>query len=481
MSRVRIFLAEAGVDPTALASGSGGYLLRLPPDAVVDLEQVEEHLQAARAALRADEPARAADLARTATDVARLPFLPGTDAPWVDAVRARLRSLQVQGLQLAAQAGLRTGGATAVAPAEQLIRLEPFNEEGYRLLMAANAAAGNRAAALLTYMKCRAVLGEELGVEPSVQTERTYLQILRQVDNDDEPAQPETRFVPVGTARVAYHVAGDGPVDLAVTGGTFTHVDQVWRDAVPSMFFAHFLSTTRLVFFDPRGAGASDPLPADATAGWVSRERDLRAVLDAVGSDRAVIFAALDGGPLALRFAAQMPRRVSGLVLFNTTARWLESDGYPPGVSAESADALIRRMRQRWGTEHFAAELYPSMRTDIRFLRWYARQQRSMVSPHIAADGLVRLRQIDARPLLTRIRVPTLVLHRRGHIAFPLAQGRYLADHIAGATLVELPGGEGLFGSDSDAVAGEIQRFLRRIGGRDAQVAEPAAAPLPRP
>src|SRR5919202_4616460 len=126
-------------------------------------------------------------------------------------------------------------------------------------------------------------------------------------------------------------------------------------------------------------------------------------------------------------------------------------------------------MRQRWGTEQFAAELYPSLRTDIRFLRWYARQQRSMVSPHMAADGLARLRQIDARPLLTRIRVPTLVIHRREHIAFPLAQGRYLADHIAGATLVELPGGEGLFGSDSDAVAGEIHRFLRRICGPDAQ------------
>jgi pimeloyl-ACP methyl ester carboxylesterase len=119
-------------------------------------------------------------------------------------------------------------------------------------------------------------------------------------------------------------------------------------------------------------------------------------------------------------------------------------------------------MREVWGTERFAAELYPSLRTDGRFLRWYARLQRTMVSPHTAADGLTRLQQIDARPLLPRIHVPTLVVHRRAHIAFPLAQGRYLAGHIAGATLVELPGGEGLFGSDSDTVAGEIHRFLRQ-------------------
>jgi pimeloyl-ACP methyl ester carboxylesterase len=102
-------------------------------------------------------------------------------------------------------------------------------------------------------------------------------------------------------------------------------------------------------------------------------------------------------------------------------------------------------------------------------LRWYARLQRTMVSPHTAADGLSRLQQIDARPLLHRIRVPTLVVHRRAHPAFPLAQGRYLASHIAGATLVELPGGEGLFGSDSETVADEIHRFLRQECGPDPQ------------
>jgi DNA-binding SARP family transcriptional activator len=474
MSRVRVFLADAGVDPTALASGSGGYQLRLPPGAVVDLEQLEEHLLASRVALQADDPARAGHLAALAVEVARRSFLPGVEGPWVDSVRLRVRGLHVQALQLAAQAGLRGDSAAAVAPAQELVGLEPFGEEGYRLLMRAQAAAGNRAAALLTYMRCRSALGDELGVEPSPQTERTYLQILREV-GDDEPAQPETRFVHVGSARVAYHVTGNGPIDLAVTGGTYTHVDQIWRDAVPSMFFAHFLATTRMVFFDPRGAGASDPLPADATAGWASRQQDLRAVLDAVESDRAVILAALDGGPLALRFAAETPERVSGLVLVNTTARWLEADGYPQGLSTQVAQALIRRVREVWGTQRFAAELYPSLRTDNRFLRWYARLQRTMVSPHTAADGLSRLQQIDARPLLPRIHVPTLVLHRRTHPAFPLAQGRYLAGHIAGATLVELPGGEGLFGSDSETVADEIHRFLREECGPAAQGRERVA------
>jgi pimeloyl-ACP methyl ester carboxylesterase len=332
--------------------------------------------------------------------------------------------------------------------------------------MRAQAAAGNRAAALMTYMRCRAVLGEELGVEPSAETERTYLRILRET-GDDEPTQPEAQFVHVGTARVAYHVTGSGHVDLAVTGGTYTHVDQIWRDAATSMFFAHFLTTARLVFFDPKGAGASDPLPAGATEGWTSRGEDLRAVLDAVGSQRAVILAVLDGGPLALRFAAEAPGRVSGLVLFNTTARWVNAEGYPEGLSAETAEGLVLRLREAWGTEGFAAQLYPSMRADVRFVRWYARLQRTMVSPHTAADGLARLQQIDARPLLPHIHTPTLVLHRKAHSFFPLAQGRYLADHIAGARFVELPGGEGLFGSDSDAVADEIHRFLRHVQTSD--------------
>ena len=466
MTQVRLFLADAGVDRSALASASGGYVLRLPAGAVVDLDQLEGLLLSARAALQADDPTLSGDLAAEVMEMARRSFLPGLDGPWLDSVRQRLLGLRMQALKIAAQAGLRADPAAAVAAAEELLLLEPFGEEGYRLLMRAQAAAGNRAAALMTYMRCRAVLGDELGVEPSPETERTYLHILRET-GDDEPTQPEARFVHVGTARVAYHVTGTGPVDVAVTGGTYTHVDQIWRDAAPSMFFAHFLTTARLVFFDPRGAGASDPLPAGATEGWISRKEDLRAVLDAVRSERAVVLAVLDGGPLALRFAAEAPDRIRGLVLFNTTARWVDAEGYPQGVPSEIAQGLVLRLQEAWGTEEFSAELYPSMRADVRFLRWYARMQRTMVSPHTAADGLARLQQIDARPLLPHIHTPTLVLHRKAHSFFPLAQGRYLADHIAGARLVELPGGEGLFGSDSDAVADEIHRFLRHVQTSD--------------
>ena len=470
MTQVRLFLAGAGVDRSALISASGGYSLRLPAGAVVDMEQLEELLLSARAALQADDGTLAGDLAAKVMEMARGSFLPGLDGPWVDSVRQRLLGLRTQALKISAEAGLRADGAAAVAAAEELLLLEPFGEDGHRLLMRAQAAAGNRAAALMTYMRCRAALSDELGVEPSPETEQTYLHILRDA-GDDEPTQPEARFVHVGSARVAYHVAGNGPVDVAVTGGTYTHVDQIWRDAATSMFFAHFLTTARLVFFDPRGAGASDPLPAGATEGWASRGEDLRAVLDAVGSEQAVILAVLDGGPLALRFAAEAPDRVSGLVLFNTTARWVDAEGYPQGISTQTAHGLVRRLREAWGTEEFAAQLYPSMRADVRFLRWYARLQRSMVSPHAAADGLARLQQIDARPLLPHVHTPTLVLHRKAHSFFPLAQGRYLAGHIAGARLVELPGGEGLFGTDSDAVAGEIGRFLRHV-----QTAKAAAA-----
>jgi pimeloyl-ACP methyl ester carboxylesterase len=197
------------------------------------------------------------------------------------------------------------------------------------------------------------------------------------------------------------------------------------------------------------------------------RLEELRCVLDAAQAKRAAVVASLDGGPAALRFAASRPERVSALVLVNTTARWVRAKDYGEGLAPDVADATVARMAASWGTEEFAAHVYPALRADARFLAWYARLQRAMTSPRAAALALRRLQAIDARPALALITAPTLVLHRREHPAFPLAQGRFLAENIRGAKLRVLEGGEGLFGEDSAAIADLIREFVltnSRIG-----------------
>jgi pimeloyl-ACP methyl ester carboxylesterase len=310
-------------------------------------------------------------------------------------------------------------------------------------------------------MACRAALVEELGVEPSPETQQTYLRVLRSAEGEEDLQRSQTHFVEVGGARIAYQTAGAGEVDVVFVAGSFTHVDTIWHDAAPATFFSRFLPSARLVFFDPAGTGASDAVPDEDAAELATRRlEELRRVLAAADARRPALVASLDGAPAALRFAATHPERVGALVLVNTTARWLRTEDYGEGVAPDEAEATVGRVAASWGTEAFAAQVYPALRADERFLTWYARHQRTMISPRAAASALRRLQAVDERRVLARIAAPTLVLHRREHPVFPLAQGRYLANHIAGARLQVLEGSEGLFGEDSEAIAALILEFV---------------------
>jgi pimeloyl-ACP methyl ester carboxylesterase len=368
------------------------------------------------------------------------------------------------------EAVLRRDPAAAVAWARELIALDPVSEEGYRLLMRAQAEAGNRAGALTAYMAARAALAEELGAEPSAETQQMYLSILRSAEGDEDLRRSRTRFLDVGGSRVAYQTAGSGEVDVLFVAGSFIHVDTIWHEAAPAAFFSRFLPSARLVFFDPAGTGASDDVLDQDAAGLVARRAgELAQVLDAAKAERPALVASLDGGPAALRFAAAHPERVSALILVNTTARWVQAGDYSAGLPPDVAEAIVGRVAGSWGTEEFAARAYPALRADERFLAWYARLQRTMISPRAAALALRRLGAVDARGVLSRITAPTLVLHRRQHPVFPLAQGRYLAEHIPAARLHVLEGSEGLFGEDSEAIAALILGFAlaaRRAGAQ---------------
>jgi len=381
-------------------------------------------------------------------------------------VRVRQHYALAAALELMGEAALRQDPSAAVDRARELIELDPLSEEGYRLLMRAQLAAGNRAEALTAYTACRAALVDALGVEPSAETQQTYLSVLRSSEGEQDLRRSKTRFVEVGGSRIAYQTAGAGDVDVVFVFGSFAHVDTIWHDPAPAAFFSRLLPSVRLVFFDPAGTGASDAvLDEDVGELTFRRAEELRQVLDAAEAGQPTLVAEVDGGPAALRFAAAHPERVGALVLVNTTARWVRAEDYDAGLAPDHAEATVERVAASWGTEEFAAQVYPALRADERFLAWFARLQRTIVSPRGAALALRRLQAVDERPVLPLIRAPTLVLHRRDHPVFPLAQGRYLAEQIPGARLRVLEGSEGLFGEDSKAVAALILEFARATVG----------------
>jgi class 3 adenylate cyclase len=254
--------------------------------------------------------------------------------------------------------------------------------------------------------------------------------------------QSETKYTRLGRDRIAYQVFGTGPLSLVMISGSFGHVDTIWEDAAAGLFLRTLASFSQVIRFDRRGTGASDPVPLDQLPPWESHAEELAAVLDEVGSDRVALLAQLDGGPLALFFAATRPERTSALVLSNTTARFMAADDYPIGIPRGVAEALVAQVEQAWGTEQLVSMQVPSRADDQRFRRWAAKLARSIASPSTVEAYLQAMFQIDARPFLPLIQAPTLILHRRNFQLLPIEHGRYLTEKIPGARLVELPGAD---------------------------------------
>jgi class 3 adenylate cyclase len=276
--------------------------------------------------------------------------------------------------------------------------------------------------------------------------------------------QPETRYAWLGEDRIAYQVVGEGPPDLVMTTGNYSHVDMVWEDPGIALFLRTLASFSRLIVFDRRGTGASDPLPPGSLPPWESYAQDLTAVLDEVGAEQAALLAQLDASPMALFFAGTRPERTRALILANAAAKFLASDDYPIGVPPEVAAALLAQFDQLWGTEAMAAMFAPSRAGDPRFCRWFARFQRAIASPRTVQAFLRANIELDARPILPLIQAPTLVLHRRDYQFIPIANGRHLAERIPGAVLVELSGTEqSLFWETPEPALDHIERFLTGV------------------
>jgi class 3 adenylate cyclase len=273
----------------------------------------------------------------------------------------------------------------------------------------------------------------------------------------------EVQYTRLGGSMIAYQTFGEGPPDLAVVAGIASHIDAE-LDYQPSVrIYERLASFSRVIRFDRRGSGASDPLGTDAPPTWEDWSEDLRAVLDAAVAERAAVWARLDGGPMALIFAATYPERTTALILWNTTARWKAAEDYPFGLSVEATDNMIEFLAARWGSESMAALVDPTMGVEQQHRRWVARTSRASVTPQ-GMRALYRTRfEIDARAVLPLIQVPTLILHRRDSPYIPIEHGRYLAEHIPGARLVEIPGRDLSWIEGYEAICDEIEEFLTGI------------------
>jgi pimeloyl-ACP methyl ester carboxylesterase len=282
---------------------------------------------------------------------------------------------------------------------------------------------------------------------------------------------PPTQYAKSGDASIAYQVVGDGPIDLVLTLGFATHLELQWESPPFARFFERISSFSRLIVYDKRGTGLSDPITEVPTLEL--RIDDVRAVMDAAGSEQAALFGISEGGPMSALFAATHPDRVTALVLYGAMGRTTEAPDYPWASPAEALrESAAEFIAPYWGQQaEGMVELFaPSFAGDPKAVEFTARMERSAASPAMIQQIFDMFLDIDVRAVLPTIHVPTLVLHRRGDRVVYRRAGEELAAQIPGARYVELPGIDHLpWAGDSEAVLGEIEEFL--TGARS--VAEP--------
>ena len=274
---------------------------------------------------------------------------------------------------------------------------------------------------------------------------------------------PVVKYAHSGSVNIAYQVVGSGPRDIVFVMGWVSHLEYFWNEPSFARFLTHLASNARLILFDKRGTGLSDPVPVSQLPTLEQRLDDVRAVMEAAGSQRAVLMGVSEGGPLCSLFAATYPHRTEALVMIGSYARRLQDTDYPWGTTRADRDAFCRTIIDDWGGPVGIHERAPSRVADPAFREWWSSYLRMGASPG-AAVALTRMNaDIDVRDILPTIRVPTLVIHRTGDRLLRVEEGRYVASRIPGAEFVELPGEDHLpFVGDQDAILSVVDRFLAR-------------------
>jgi class 3 adenylate cyclase len=276
---------------------------------------------------------------------------------------------------------------------------------------------------------------------------------------------PETRYARSGDVHIAYQAFGGGPIDLVVVPGFVGNIELHWDFPDAAQFYTRLGSFCRVICFDKRGTGLSDRDCGIATL--EERMDDVRAVMDAAGSDRAALFGQSEGGPLSILFAAAHPERTRALVLYGSFARSHQRDWSP-----ERFETRMAEFDRGWGTSMSRLPmLAPSKLSDEAFTRAWTRLERQSASPAAAIAMLRMNKDIDVSHILPTIRVPKLVLHRTGDLTVNVNQGRYLAKHLLGAKYLEMEGHDHLaFVGDADRIVDEIEEFLTGSRSSEAEI-----------
>lgn len=270
---------------------------------------------------------------------------------------------------------------------------------------------------------------------------------------------PKTHYADSGGVSIAYQMTGSGPIDVVLVPGYVSNLDLFWEEPSCVRWLERLGSFCRLIRFDKRGTGLSDRV-IDMPSLEV-RMDDVRAVMDAAGSERAALAGYSEGGAMSMLFAATYPERATALVMQGCFARWVWAPDYPWAPTHEQHEAAIASNQREWGGATGVDTSHPSMAHDARYREWWARRLRASASP-AAVSAIWRMNtHIDVRQLLPAVRVPTLVLHSVGDRLIDVNCGRYIADRIPNARWVEFPGCDHVpWGEDCDAMCDEIEEFL---------------------
>jgi pimeloyl-ACP methyl ester carboxylesterase len=274
-------------------------------------------------------------------------------------------------------------------------------------------------------------------------------------------AVPEIRYAKSGDVKIAYQVLGEGPVDLVYVPGWVSNIEVAWEHPSLARFFRRLASFSRLILFDKRGTGLSDRVPPDRLPTLEQRMDDVRAVMDEVGSERAVLMGHSEGGNMCVLFAATYPERTEALITFGIYVKRVRSADYPWAPTAEERQEWLDLLARDWGGTVDLSTIAPSVAEDEAFARWWARYLRMSAEPQ-AAVALGRMNtEIDVRAILPTIRVPTLILHNVEDRDVKIEEARYIAARIPGAKLVEFPGADHVpWTYGADAILDEVEAFV---------------------
>ncbi len=463
------------VGPDVVATEGSGYLLRID-DADVDVGRFRSLVRTGEEALRRGATGQARDALGEAVALWRGdPFAGTGPSTGLAAEAVRLREEYLTALEARLAADLAAGcRGELVGELQALVHEHPYRERLWGQLMVALYRSGRQADALAAYRRAQLLLREELGLEPGGELQRLERAVLahdRSLDapsparpsgaTEQEPPRSPVRYaVCRDGVHIAYQVVGDGPIDVLAIPGFVSHLD-MWWNAPTDGLVRRLASFSRLILFDKRGMGLSDRPASVDVEQWVG---DATAVLDAAGSERAVILGISAGAPTAALFAAGHPERTRALILHGGYARFLAGEGYDLGLERSAVESFVAHVEANWGTGVGLTSLAPSRADDPEARAYWARCQTTSASPHAAAVFLRALAEIDVRHALPTIAAPTLILHAARDANVPVEAARRSRDLIPGATLVELDSDIHLIWLSDvvDEITREIEAFIGR-------------------